>query len=61
LLLEIKVLPWDRHKNVTGLNCNTNISIQLEKNLHRFAYNQKDHMLFTNMNKNINKDATLAE
>ena len=31
LLLEIKVLPWDRHKNVTGLNCNTNISIQLEK------------------------------
>jgi hypothetical protein len=27
LLLEIKVLPWDRHKNVTGLNCNTNISI----------------------------------
>ena len=73
MMLEIPV-AWDRHKNVTRLNClmgsqpspldnwisngNTDTN-KWYKNLHRFASIKKNHTI-TKKNDNVNMDSTIA-
>jgi hypothetical protein len=60
IILEIRILVWERHRNVVGLNplmesqpsaldnLNSNGNTDIKKNLHKFASTFKDYILSQN-------------